>query len=194
MSVIKSNRSRMNGLEYFLMVSLLIVLFQPLTLPSRVEGQIEVQLKKEIPPKEELNPVRNSSRCDSKPNGASNSAAEQSGIVSNGVNTEERWGIQILGIRLSANGYMLDFRFHVIDPEKAKPLIGRHAKPYVIDEASGMKLSVPSKPKVGSLRAKGNEPDRDYFILFSNPNGIAKKGSRVSVMADDFKVEHLIVE
>ena len=110
------------------------------------------------------------------------------------VKIEEKWGIKILGIRQTANGSLLDFRFHVIDPEKAKPLIGRHAKPYIIDEASGMKLSVPSLPKVGSLRAKGNEPDRDYFILFSNPNGIVKKGSAVTVMADDFKVEHLIVE
>ena len=110
------------------------------------------------------------------------------------VKIEEKWGIKILGIRQTANGSLLDFRFHVIDPEKAKPLIGRHAKPYIIDEASGMKLSVPSLPKVGSLRAKGNEPDRDYFILFSNPNGIIKKGSAVTVIADDFKVEHLIVE
>ena len=110
------------------------------------------------------------------------------------VKIEEKWGIKILGIRQTANAFLLDFRFHVIDPEKAKPLIGRHAKPYIIDEASGMKLSVPNMPKVGSLRAKGNQPDRDYFILFSNPNGIVKKGSAVTVMADDFKVEHLIVE
>jgi len=55
-------------------------------------------------------------------------------------------------------------------------------------------LSVPSMPKVGSLRAKGNQPDRDYFILFSNPNGIVKKGSKVTIIADDFKVEHLVVK
>ena len=107
---------------------------------------------------------------------------------------EERWGVRILGIRQTAHSYLLDFRFHVMDPEKAKPLIDRHAKPYAIDEASGLKLSVPDMPKVGSLRAKGNEPDRDYFILFSNPNGIVKKGSKVTVMADDFKVEHLLVQ
>jgi hypothetical protein len=110
------------------------------------------------------------------------------------VKIEEKWGIKILGIRQTANALLLDFRFHVIDPEKAKPLIGRHAKPYIIDEASGMKFSVPNMPKVGSLRARGNIPDRDYFILFSNPNGIVKKGSKVTVVADDFKLEHLIVE
>ena len=110
------------------------------------------------------------------------------------VKIEEKWGIKILGIRQTANGSLLDFRFHVIDPEKATPLIGRHAKPYMIDEASGMRLSVPNMPKVGSLRAKGNEPDRDYFILFSNPNGLIKKGSKVIVVIGDFKVENLVVE
>ena len=110
------------------------------------------------------------------------------------VEIEQKWGVKILGIRQTANAFLLDFRFHVTDPEKANSLIGRGAKPYIIDEASGTKLSVPNMPKVGSLRAKGNQPDRDYFILFSNPNGIVKKGSKVTVIADDFKVEHLVVK
>ncbi|MGZ6201330.1 MAG: hypothetical protein ACXWM6_07410 [Thermodesulfobacteriota bacterium] len=124
----------------------------------------------------------------------SKDAAEPTQPEDQSVEIEQKWGVKILGIRQTANSSLLDFRFHVIDPEKANPLIGRHAKPYIIDEASGMKLSVPSMPKVGSLRAKGNQPDRDYFILFSNPNGIVKKGNKVTVIADDFKVEHLVVE
>ena len=110
------------------------------------------------------------------------------------VEIEQKWGVKILGIRQTAHAFLLDFRFHVFDPEKANPLIGRHAKPYMIDEESGMKLSVPNMPTVGSLRARGSVPDRDYFIIFSNPNGIIKKGSKVTVIADDFKVEHLIVQ
>ncbi len=121
-------------------------------------------------------------------------SGDSSNVSGETAEIEQRWGVKILGIRLTTNGYQLDFRFHVIDPEKANPLIGRHAKPFVIEETSGMKLSVPSMPKVGSLRAKGNEPDRDYFILFSNPNGIVKKGSKVTVISGDFKAEHLIVE
>lgn len=121
-------------------------------------------------------------------------AKEPAQLKDQAVEIEQKWGVKILGIRQTAHAFLLDFRFHVIDLERAKPLIDRHAKPYVVDEASGMKLSVPNMPKVGSLRAKGNEPDRDYFILFSNPNGIVKKGSKVTVVADDFMVEHLIVQ
>lgn len=152
----------MNGLEYFLIIALLIVVFQPLCKGA----ESEVQLKKETPLNEE-------------------------------VSIEERWGIKILGIRLSANGYMVDFRYQVLESEKASPLFDRKVKatPYLIDEASGTKLSVPNMPKVGSLRAKGNlETDRNYFILFSNPNGLIKRGNKVTVIIGEFKAEHLIVQ
>jgi hypothetical protein len=125
---------------------------------------------------------------------SSEAAAKPTSSEDQSVEIEQKWGVKILGIRQTANAFLLDFRFHVIDPEKANPLIGRGAKPYIIDEASGTKLSVPNMPKVGSLRAKGNQPDRDYFILFSNPNGIVKKGNKVTIIADDFKVEHLVVK
>lgn len=121
-------------------------------------------------------------------------AAEEPPRIEDQAQVEERWGVKILGIRLTANAYLLDFRFHVIDPKKAQPLIDRHAKPYLVDDVSGTKLSVPDMPKVGSLRAKGNEPDRDYFILFSNSQGLVKRGNKVTVIADDFKAEHLTVQ
>lgn len=108
---------------------------------------------------------------------------------------EETWGIEITGIRLSAHGSMVDFRYRIADPEKAKSLTDRNARPYLIDEASGVKSYVPNAPKMGSLRAKGNPMiGRTYFILFSNPKGIVKKGSKVTVVIDDFKAEGLMVE
>jgi hypothetical protein len=108
---------------------------------------------------------------------------------------EERWGVKVLGVRRTANAYMLDFRFRVTDPAKATPLLARTAKPFLVDEATGTTLGVPSAPRVGSLRAKGNpEANRSYFILFGNSRGLVKKGSKVTVGIDDFKVEGLEVE
>jgi hypothetical protein len=118
----------------------------------------------------------------------------QQAVAEEPLRIEERWGVKILGIRLTANAYLLDFRFHVIDAKKAHPLIDRHTEPYLVDETSGMMLSVPNMPQVGSLRAKGNEPDRDYFILFSNSKGLVKRGNKVTVIADDFRAEHLTVQ
>jgi len=107
---------------------------------------------------------------------------------------EEQWGIQIEGIRLSAEGYMLDFRYRVTDPEKAKALFDRREKPYLIDQATGAKFIVPGPPKVGPLRTS-NPPqtDRTYFILFANPGRYVKQGNKVTVVIGDFRAEDLTV-
>ena len=108
---------------------------------------------------------------------------------------EERWGIKILSTRLTSHGYMVDLRYRIIDPERASVLFARGVTPYLLDEASGTKLSVPSMPVVGLLRAKVRpEIDREYFMLFGNSHGVVKKGNKVSVVAGDFKVDDLTVE
>lgn len=108
---------------------------------------------------------------------------------------EEQWGIKLLPIRLSAEGYMLDFRYRVLDPEKAMPLFDRKIKPYLVDEASGAVLAVPEPPKVGALRnTRKPQQDRNYFILFANPGRYVQKGKRVTLVIGDFKAEHLVVE
>lgn len=111
-------------------------------------------------------------------------------------NVEENWGVQIDGIRLSAADYMLDFRYRVIDPDKASPILNRHVKAYLIDEQSGAKLIVPTPPKVGSMRQKSYDPivGKIYFVMFSNPGRLVKRGSKVSVVIGDFKAENLVVE
>lgn len=109
---------------------------------------------------------------------------------------EEKWGIKILSIRQSANGYMLDFRYRVIDPDKASLLLSRKEKPYLIDQVSGARFMVPSAPKVGPLRQTAIKPiaDRNYFILFANPGKYVKPGNRVTVVIGEFRVQNLVVE
>ena len=65
---------------------------------------------------------------------------------------KEKWGIAITGLKMTADGHMLDFRFKVVDAEKARPIFKRQTKPYLIDQASGKALRVPKLPKIGSLR------------------------------------------
>jgi hypothetical protein len=108
---------------------------------------------------------------------------------------EERWGIQIIGIRQTAAGYMLDFRYRVTDPEKAAPLFVRKTKPYLIDQASGAKFAVPNPPKTGPLRTSDPpQANRIYFIFFGNPGKYIKPGNKVTVVIGDFRVENLVVE
>jgi len=111
------------------------------------------------------------------------------------VQIQEKWGVEVLSIRLSANGYMLDFRYRVTDAEKAALLFDGRIKPYLLDQATGERLFVPTMPKVGSLRSI-HPPitDRTYYMLFRNINLHVKSGSKVSVVVGDFKAENLVVE
>jgi len=98
-------------------------------------------------------------------------------------------------LRLSAAGYMLDFRFRVLDPVKAAPLFNKSLKTYLLDETSGAQMYVPASPKVGAMRSsqKSILADRVYFVMFGNPACYIKAGARVTVVIGDFKAEGLLV-
>jgi hypothetical protein len=108
----------------------------------------------------------------------------------------EQWGIKVMGIRRSSAGYMLDFRYRVLQPDKARLLLNRRVKPYLIVEDSGAELQVPVSPKIGPLRQSSDKvyADRNYFMLFGNPGRRVKSGDKVTVVVGDFRATHLVVE
>jgi len=111
------------------------------------------------------------------------------------VSLEEQWGVQVVGIRMSAAGQMLDFRYRVVDPVKAAPLFVRKTKPYLIDLKSGASLVVPVPAKTGPLRSS-NTPlaGRTYFMFFGNAGKLVQPGNRVTVVVGDFRAENLTVQ
>jgi len=111
---------------------------------------------------------------------------------------EEQFGVKIEGVRLTANGYMLDFRFRILDSDLAAPLLDRSHKPELIDLETGGRFTVPTAPKVGMLRTSlsSGKPKqgRVYFMMFANPGGVLKSGSRVSVVVGEFVSDPIIVQ
>ena len=109
--------------------------------------------------------------------------------------TEKQWGIKIEGIRVTAAGYFVDFRYRVVDPDKAVGLMKRGDKAFVIDQASGMQMPVPLT-KVGPLRGTGSAPkaDRVYTVMFTSGGGVIRPGSKVTVVIGEFRAENLVVE
>ena len=104
------------------------------------------------------------------------------------------WGIEIVGVHPIASGYMLEFRYHVIDPVKSKPLTDKMQKPLLYDEASNATLSVPTMDKVGEVRqTAAQEANRSYYMIFGNPGKIVKPGNRVSIIVGKFRADGIIV-
>lgn len=108
---------------------------------------------------------------------------------------EQQWGIQIERTMLSAGGYMVDFRFRVLDTAKAGPILDRRVQPYLIDQATGAQFIVPSPPKVGQLRSgKTIREGAVYAILFANPGKYMKSGNKVTVVVGDFRACDIVVQ
>ena len=107
----------------------------------------------------------------------------------------DKWGIELVAMRSTGYGFMIDFRYHVVDAEKAAPLFKRKTKPYLIHQQSGKALAVPNTAKLGSLR-NSNIPqqDRTYWMFFGNSQGFVKKGDKVTVAIGDFRATDIEVE
>ena len=109
----------------------------------------------------------------------------------------DKWGVELLGMRLTTAGFMMDFRFRVLDADKALPLFDHRIKPHIVAERSNIKLPVPMATKVGAFRptnrGKNIKADKTYFMIFGNPDRHVKAGEKVTVVIGDFKVEHLMV-
>jgi len=111
------------------------------------------------------------------------------------VDMEEKWGVKIVGMRLTAAGNMIDFRYKVIDPKKAAPILDRKNQPQLIDQTSNRMVNVKNMPKIGRLRQNTKTPveGRVYFMLFPNP-GFIKAQSKVTIVVGDFRAEDITVE
>jgi hypothetical protein len=109
---------------------------------------------------------------------------------------EQELGIKVLSLRLSAEGYIVDFRYKAVDPVKAELLFSRQIKPYLQHEATGKVIEVPTPAKIGPLRQTTNKPEagKGYFMLFGNPGRFIHSGDKVTFIMGDHRIEHLTVE
>jgi hypothetical protein len=109
-------------------------------------------------------------------------------------NIAVEWGIQKEMIALTAAGHMVDFRYRVLDAEKAKPLFDRSAKAYLVHQATNQTLVVPTTAKVGPLRNTGTpEEGKVYWMFFGNP-GVVKPGDKVNVVIGNVEINDLVVQ
>jgi hypothetical protein len=109
---------------------------------------------------------------------------------------ENRLGVHIRGVRLSAAGYMLDLRYRILDADKAAFFLDRKIVPYLLD-SDGARLGVASSPKIGQLRSSQRGAihlDRDYAMLFGNPGRYLRQGSKITLVIGEQKIENLTVD
>jgi hypothetical protein len=108
---------------------------------------------------------------------------------------KRQWGVEVMYVRQTAAGYMLEFRYKVLDAEKAKPLFERRTKPVLTHVETGAKLIVPTPPTTGALR-NSNPPlaGHTYWMFFANPGKLVQPGQHVSVAIGEFHTDELVVQ
>jgi hypothetical protein len=114
-----------------------------------------------------------------------------SGVTPRNEAIEQRWGIRVTQVGVTADGGMLDFRYLVINPDQALNLLVDESQvPTLVDEASGTPIS----DIVPMAHRHDMSAGVTYFMLYYNPNGLIKRGSRVSVIVGGLKLEHLVAQ
>lgn len=112
-----------------------------------------------------------------------------------GMYYQRNWGVEFIGLRRVASGYMLRLNFRVIDPVKAQPLFDKKIQPYVIDTATGARLAVPALENIGELRQTGKPvAGRNYFMIFGNPSRLVQPGAQVSIVLGNLHVDGFFVD
>ena len=101
---------------------------------------------------------------------------------------EERYGLRVRLIGVTAAGGMIDFRLKIMDTEKAKQILTHPEKiPSLIIPESGVTLTAPANPVQDLVLVDGGI----YFILFGNKGGIVRPGTPVIVSFGEFQLEPL---
>lgn len=106
-----------------------------------------------------------------------------------------RFGIDNIHVRSISSGSSLEFRYRVLDADKAAVLTDRNTTPYMIDVETGIKLAVPVMEKIGALRQTTTpQVGKQYWMIFANYGKLVKPGRRVDVVCGTFHIRGLTVE
>lgn len=104
-------------------------------------------------------------------------------------------GVEVLSLRRTAAGHLLDLRYRVLDPAKAARLLDRSEK-LELREAAGGPAAPVLQTRLGAMRQTTMKPEagRVYFAIFANPADAMVPGKRLTLKADDLEIRGIPVE
>jgi hypothetical protein len=103
---------------------------------------------------------------------------------------EDRYGIHITMLAVTAGGGIVDFRFKIVDPEKANNYMhGSYEElPILLVENDGTRIN--PRPHTHHVNY---EFGRTYYQFYRNPGGVVKTGSEVTAVLGDLQLRHIVV-
>jgi hypothetical protein len=98
-------------------------------------------------------------------------------------------GVNVTLLGVTGGGGMIEFRYQVLDPDKASRLVHDDAlRPVLVVEDTGATLVMSSRPHghQAELKLGGS-----YFFLLANANNAIREGSKVTIVVGDVRLEHV---
>lgn len=112
------------------------------------------------------------------------------------IDLQGDWGIEPVHLRVTAGGYMIEFRYEILDTEKALIMSDRKHYPYLRAMKSEARLSVPFGTTVGFLKSnrKFLKQGKHYIAMFSNEGQHLLRGDKVKIEVMDQLSPELVLE
>ena len=112
------------------------------------------------------------------------------------IDMRNDWGIEPVHLRLTADGFMVEFRYTVLDEEKARILSNRKDLPRLKAFKSTARLGVPFFSTVGYIKSNRRhlKAGKNYTMMFSNEGRHLIRGDRVRVQVGSLESSMLTVE
>ena len=116
--------------------------------------------------------------------------SQPSGQIST-VELEERYGLGVRLVGLTAGGGMIDFRLKIIDPAKARPFLQDPANlPIKILSESGVELLAADELEEEIVWEAGGI----LFMILPNSGGAVRPGARVTITFGEIQLEPLAAQ
>jgi hypothetical protein len=109
--------------------------------------------------------------------------------IATAADVEEQFGIRVARLTMTAEGGLIDLRFHVVDASKAVQLLKEQYVPVLIAEDSRVEVKSPAPPDQDTLLA-----GHTYYILYPNVHGQIQRGTQMTMVIGNLRLEHLVVQ
>ena len=105
---------------------------------------------------------------------------------------EERFGLRVNLIAVTAGGGIIDLRYKVIDKDKAAFLLGdTHTMPSLVVEESGVTLTPPDHTMKHNSKL---ESGSSYFQFYPNTRNAVQPGNHVAIVIGSIRLEPMVVK
>lgn len=104
---------------------------------------------------------------------------------------EERFGLAVTLVGVTASGGIVDVRFKVLDADKARSTLQDEKNMPVLNVEGS---TVTPMMRDTAIQDQDLEVGKAYYILYSNPRGVVKPGTPVSVAVGDLVLEPIIAQ